>query len=376
MRKRIIKTAALILSLVMLLSMASCSNGRIKDYAVAHETEFGAVIIDISIDDFCKKGFAFGDSVDLSFSNGKEVTDIPFYNGYYVRPGDLLLVGYPGYETIRFSCNAGDDTWIMEDLKEGDKVSIKVNKKAKYIDVQNALNIQYSDEREDYPSDEAFANYREIRVGNILPSTLYRSASPVDNRHKRAHTVDSLMAKDGIRYVINLAETEDKLKSYMDADDFDSPWFKSLYSEGDYHLAMMNMNYSSKEFAEKLADSVREITAHDGPFLIHCQEGKDRTGFVCLILEALAGATYDEIKDDYMKTYENYYKITTESDKAKYDMIVDQYLGGMIDAISGQKGADPYSVDLREGAVNYLKNAGMDNNEIKDLAWKLTIIEE
>lgn len=77
-----------------------------------------------------------------------------------------------------------------------------------------------------------------------------------------------------------------------------------------------------------------------------------------------------------MKTYENYYKITTESDKAKYDMIVDQYLGGMIDAISGQKGADPYSVDLREGAVNYLKNAGMDNNEIKDLAWKLTIIEE
>ena len=48
MRKRIIKTAALILSLVMLLSMASCSNGRIKDYAVAHETEFGAVIIDIS----------------------------------------------------------------------------------------------------------------------------------------------------------------------------------------------------------------------------------------------------------------------------------------------------------------------------------------
>lgn len=32
-----------------------------------------------------------------------------------------------------------------------------------------------------------------------------------------------------------------------------------------------------------------------GPVYIHCTEGKERTGFVCVLLEALAGASYDEI---------------------------------------------------------------------------------
>ena len=38
----------------------------------------------ISIDDFNKLGFEYGDSVNVSFTNGYELTDIPYYNGYYV----------------------------------------------------------------------------------------------------------------------------------------------------------------------------------------------------------------------------------------------------------------------------------------------------
>jgi len=51
------------------------------------------------------------------------------------------------------------------------------------------------------------------------------------------------------------------------------------------------------------------MASADGPYLVHCLEGKDRTGFVCIVLEALMSATYQEIVDDYMLTYNNYYHI-------------------------------------------------------------------
>ena len=49
-----------------------------------------------------------------------------------------------------------------------------------------------------------------------------------------------------------------------------------------------------------------ELIQHDGPVYIHCTAGKDRTGFVCMALEALAGASYQQIGDDYIITYDNY----------------------------------------------------------------------
>lgn len=38
-------------------------------------------------------------------------------------------------------------------------------------------------------------------------------------------------------------------------------------------------------------------------------EGKDRTGYVCALLEGLCGATFDEIIDDYLITCSNFYNI-------------------------------------------------------------------
>ena len=347
-----------VLILSFLLTAVSCGNltkTELKDCPIFHETEFGAVAIDISIEDFKALGFDFGDSLEIGFSNGKKEKDIPFYNGYYVRPGDFLLVGYPGYETIRFCCNSGDDPWITLGLKESDTVTIRLKEKEKFLSVQNALNSE-------------FANYREVAGGNIKPATIYRGASPVDNKHKRAGYVDSLIKQDRINYVINLAETEEKLEELAK----DTDYFKTIYDQGRYHLAVMNMNYKSDEFAKKVKDILIAMTANDGPYYIHCQEGKDRTGFVCLIVEALAGASYEEVKDDYMITYANYYKVTQEKDKTKYDMIVDQYLGGMIEAIAGKEITDPKATDLEEGARRYLKVAGMTDDEINSFVAKVT----
>ena len=45
------------------------------------------------------------------------------------------------------------------------------------------------------------------------------------------------------------------------------------------------------------------MIAHNGPYLIHCNAGTDRTGFVAAIMEGLLGATIDEILYDYLLSY-------------------------------------------------------------------------
>jgi protein tyrosine/serine phosphatase len=47
------------------------------------------------------------------------------------------------------------------------------------------------------------------------------------------------------------------------------------------------------------------MLANDGPYLVHCYAGVDRTGIVCAILAALMGASPEEIAADYARSFYN-----------------------------------------------------------------------
>ena len=51
-----------------------------------------------------------------------------------------------------------------------------------------------------------------------------------------------------------------------------------------------------------IATVVRFINKHPGPYYVHCRLGTDRTGTVSACLAALAGASWEEIAQDYMLT--------------------------------------------------------------------------
>jgi len=82
-----------------------------------------------------------------------------------------------------------------------------------------------------------------------------------------------------------------------------------LYKKGSVINLGIKWDMFSQDTYEKIAKAVRFMIAKENkpPFLIHCVEGKDRCGFFAMLLEGLAGASYQEIKDDYMLTYENFY---------------------------------------------------------------------
>ena len=333
---------------------------------VEHDEQFGGIFVKTPIEEFNKTGFALGDSVDIDFSNGYMLHDLPYYSGCYVQPGDALLAGYPGYDYIEVSVSCGDDLWDTAGLKENDTADITLREKGKYLEIQKAGDITYEDSRDAFESDVIFANFRALEAGSLKKNQVFRSASPCDNTRGRASCADDLIEKAGVRYIINLADSEEKISGFTNADDFDSPYFASLYKEGDVALLAVDMNYKSVAFRDQLIQGLRAMADHRGPYLIHSLEGKDRTGFVCMMLEALAGASYDEIVDDYMITYDNYYGINKTSDPGRYKTIKENNIDPMLRFLAGDM-ADMESADLARCAVNYLRNSGMDDDEIEKL---------
>ena len=373
------KKTLLFVTLLSLFTVAGCKNNKeekesklLENCSIHHDDEFGGAYIDISIENFNKKGFAFGDSVSLTFTTGSNKVvydDLGYYSGYYVPAGQELLVGYKGYDYIKCCINYGEDLYAKHNFDESTKVTIKVNEAGKYKAVEETLSISYSDKRDEYESDEQFANFREITVGNIKPGKLYRGASPLDNTRKRANIVSSLLEKNGIKYNIDLA---DKLENIYSQEKYViTPYMQSLIDGNNAIFLGMAAAYKADDFSIKMKRMFLSMLNNEGPYYIHCLEGKDRTGYVCMVIEALCGASYDELIDDYFITYKNYYGI--EKGSEKYNVIKSMHIDEMIryvfsfDNSTTLLGAGYYSK-----ARAYLENIGLTDSQIDALQEKFS----
>lgn len=366
------KRLSLILLFFISLLLVGCGKLSTGKIGVIRDEEFGNVYIDLTIDEFNALGFSFGDSVDVKFNNGKTYYDVPYYSGYYVQVGELLCCGYPGYPHVVIARNYGDPTWEEFEMNEKSKVKITLNEKGKYIDTQELFSLDYFDDREKYESDIMFANFRVLNGGSIKENLVYRSASPCDNQHNRASYANSLIAEYGIKFAINLSDNETKYLGYKEKDDFVSYYYDDLYKENNVLFLALNANYHAQGFAKAVSGALYKMTKSPGPTIIHCVEGKDRTGFLCALVLALAKASASEIIDDYMITYYNYYSITKDSDPKKYEAILGNVYDFLYCMCEVEKGADVEGLDLFEGAKNYLAFGGLTQGEIAKVIDYLT----
>ena len=378
------KVFSIILVIVMMLSIVAC--GSSQSVGTAPETEntaSGQESVDkpkllsvkltlSSDDDTVSKDEKFG-AAFLSMSQEEfEALDVPYFNGYYVRNGEPVMVAYPGDPYIRITLN-NMGIWDTAGLKEGDTVTITLVEEGKYLAIQEALGQIYSFDRSDYPSDEAFCNFRSFSAGKIKENFMYRGASPVDNSRNRAAYVDDLLEQNGIRFIIDLADSEEDMNGYTASDGFSSEYAESLYENGCMVLLDMGSGYTGQVYKEKVVQGLRAALEHEGPIYIHCMEGKDRTGFVCLLLEALAGASFDEMKKDYMTTYGNYFGVTEDGTPEKYDAIVDLYFVPFMEFLHGTDDLSKLEkANYKNDARDYLKEGGMTNKEINQLRKMIT----
>ncbi len=340
--------------------------------AVSKDEKFGAALLSLSQEEFEAIGFRLGDSCNIAFDNGYELADVPYYNGYYVRNGCPVMVAYPGDPFVRITLN-NEGIWEAAGLSSGSFVTITLSEAGKYSAVQEALGQQYSFDRADYSSDEEFVNFRALSGGKLKSGFLFRGASPVDNSRGRAAYTDALLKENGILFILDLADSEEDIQSYFSASDFNSPYANGLIEGGSVSLLDMGSAYTSEAYQKKLAQGLSEAILCDGPWYIHCMEGKDRTGFVCLLLEALAGANYNELMNDYMITYRNYFAVSSSETPDKFDAIVDLYFVPFLEFLHGTDDLSVLkSADFTEDAKNYLRSGGMSEGDIAALTACIT----
>jgi protein tyrosine/serine phosphatase len=327
--------------------------------------KYGHVLTEISIADFYKLGFKPGDMVTVIFDNGF-VLEAPFLDGYYVDAGKPLVRAYPGQTNIAVCINYGKLGEIAH-IQAGNKVTIMLTAGGGYLTQYEIRKLKRTNNRADYSSDEVFANFRNISLGNIAGGALYRSSSPINNELGRASYADGFLKKAKVNTVINLADSTENIKTYLAAKDFASPNYVQLIQNNRVLCLNMGLAYASKEFRASIMKALVFMAENKGPYLFHCTEGKDRTGFFAALLESLMGASKNEIVGDYMQSYINYYGVQKGTDK--YAVISEDVLA-MLKVIAGTNDLD--KVNLAEAAEKYLLAGGMTAQQIETLKTNLS----
>lgn len=384
----ILRTLAFAMILIVLLTGCATRTQAVQETVITEVTssvkeiqKYGNLVLTIEKKDLDAMGAEYGDVFTVSFQDTEVYA--PYCTNYSdVDLGSIVLRN--DGETLILAINMGDFAttysiaekvsnpdktykWIFEEGKTMEDISLllTLTGKGEYRDEWLIHQLSRTDNREDYSSDAAFANFREIKGGKIGEGALFRSSSPINNEIGRAKYADALVKENGIRTVMNLADSEESILSYMEKEDFASPYYASLFENGDVIALNMGVSFKTREFQASLSEGLTFLTSKEGPYLVHCTEGKDRAGFTSALLSALMGLTYQEIVEDYMTTYENYYHI--EKGSEQYEAVKKSNIDSMLSFIASVESDKLSQVDLSLKAEEFLLAIGMEEETVRKL---------
>ena len=354
--------------------------------SVSDIQKYGNLVLSITKSDMDSIGAEYGDVFTISF--GDQVLQAPYCTSYSdVDLGNLVLRN--DGDVMILAINMGDFAstygiatkvtnpdktyeWVFEEGKKLEDItlSLVLSGKGEYRDQYLIHQLSRTNDRNDYSSDAVFANFREIIGGNLGDGALYRSSSPVNNEIGRAMYADELAEENNINTVMNLADSSDAVEGYFKEEGFASPYYKSLYEKGQVIALNMGVSFKTREFQAALVEGLTFLSNNEGPYLVHCNEGKDRAGFTSALLSALMGLSYDEIAADYMTSYENYYHV--EKGTEQYEAVKRSNIDSMLSFIAGVEADNLSSVDLSAKAEEFLLAIGMEKANIDTLKSKLS----
>ena len=384
----ILRTLAFAMILIVLLTGCATRTQAVQETVITEVTssvkeiqKYGNLVLTIEKKDLDAMGAEYGDVFTVSFQDTEVYA--PYCTNYSdVELGSIVLRN--DGETLILAINMGDFAttysiaekvsnpdktykWIFEEGKTMEDISLllTLTGKGEYRDEWLIHQLSRTDNREDYSSDAAFANFREIKGGKIGEGALFRSSSPINNEIGRAKYADALVKENGIRTVMNLADSEESILSYMEKEDFASPYYASLFENGDVIALNMGVSFKTREFQASLSEGLTFLASKEGPYLVHCTEGKDRAGFTSALLSALMGLNYQEIVEDYMTTYENYYHI--EKGSEQYEAVKKSNIDSMLSFIASVESDKLSQVDLSLKAEEFLLAIGMEEETVRKL---------
>ena len=218
--------------------------------------------------------------------------------------------------------------------------------------------------------DNEITNFREICMGKIPGGLLYRGSYPIMSMEpKRDKAYDKLVSDAKIECVINLADNESGLETTANS----VPWYCALLKKNniiglDIHFLFDFEDKNEYEtFKNKLKQGFVFMIAHNGPYLIHCNAGTDRTGFVAAIIEGLLGATIKEILYDYLLSYGKKFADAKTELNIDTGKVILQQLNAIINGKIND--ADNFQSNIEK---YFLNEIGLSGKELELLKGKLT----
>ena len=377
------KRSRLVICLVvclLLTSLLRVSAAETEEVTVIDIQKYGNLMLSLPGSELLARGFAYGDIVNVTI-NG-QVYEMPIGSNFSdVDQGSMIcrvvIKEDLGEDYIVLAINMGDFAttagiatkekieadpgfvWhYNEGVAEPVAVAIEMKEPGGYYDQWVMHQLVRSENREDYPglTDAEFANFRAVEMGDIAPGRLYRSSSPVNPEINRSAYADEAAKAAGVKTFINLADNEETLLGYEGFHD-------SYYSRQNRIALNLGVDFAAEDFRAGLAKGLRFIGTQEGPYLVHCNEGKDRAGFVSAILECLMGAAEEEIVADYMVTFYNYYGV--EPGTEQYEIVANSNIRKSLCTAFGLASLE--GADLRFCAEAYLAGIGLTQAEINRL---------
>jgi hypothetical protein len=356
------RSLVVVLALVLCLILAACASA--ETFVPVRATvkgidQFGDIVLDLKQIDL-----EFGDSVDARFSGGYEAKAVPYYPDFYGKKDSTVLSPFEG--TLVFG-GVGCSLNTITGIEPGETVVISLEQKGRYREELEAYDINNATWRMEDQTDEAFRNAREIAVGDIRGGRLYRGSSPFDPEFGRIDLMGSYIQEHDFGCILDLADSPEKLASYGNLPEQTA----AMIAEGRVIACHLGVDYLEAESMRRLGEGLAALADRKGPWLIQCNLGRDRTGVICAVVEALCGASYEEIVQDYMKSYELLHGILMDPDSLQYRLFkarIDEQLA----AITGYAIEDLPDANLRHSARDYLMRCHMTQDQIDKLERSLT----
>ncbi len=373
---------SLMLLAVVTASLSACQKETAEEkdesleIKVAEFSKRGNAILDIDFDTLKQANIEVADIINVVI--GDQTYEIPVCTNYSdVDLGSVLCRFDLDDSEVGLAINGGSfaeekNMAVKENISEDpgyrwdvqiDTVKISLKEKGGYQDEYKIHNLERSNERSDYSelSDADYANCRVVSIGNLKDGVLYRGTTPLDDGIGRSTYAMAFIQENGVKSILNLHNSMAETTAYETYND-------SYYASCNIWYAEMDYAFASESFATKVKDCIKFMIENDGPYYVHCKEGKDRTGVFCALLEAYFGASYEEIRDDYMLTYKNFYGV--ESGNETYDVIIKANLNKILSSMFAVD--DIQTTDLKAEAEEYLLASGLTAEDLSALTIKLS----
>ena len=373
MKKIIYRLSVLFL---VLLVLGGCTKDSKSVATVSDIAKYGNLVLDITGAELFNQGYEYGDLLDVTVA--EQTWEVPLCSNYSdVDNGVAVLRASSEEEVVVLAINMGDFA-TTAGIATKAKIEEEPGYRWDYL-IQTPVQVEFTlkqeggyreqwlihqlvrtNERADYShlSDESFANFRVVDTTGMGENKLYRSSSPINPAIGRNTYADKAARDAGIVTVVNLADASNT---------YDSPE-DTYYKTCQVTYLNLGTDFVSEDAAASLARGMRFIIDGEAPYLVHCNEGKDRAGFVSALLECLMGATIDEVVEDYMETYVNYYGV--EKGSEKYEAIVNSNIIQILNTNFHVK--DVYQADLVAEAEAFLtEELGLSVDEVSALKAKL-----